>query len=74
MKWVGFVVLADDILSALARNIVTNGYQASHANDELDETEFLKLGTDVEVLAPPELRHRIATTAAGLAEIYRRPG
>jgi hypothetical protein len=33
----------DDILLALARNIVTNGYQASHANDELEETEYLKL-------------------------------
>ena len=33
----------DDILAALARNVVTNGYQASHANDELEETEYLKL-------------------------------
>jgi hypothetical protein len=33
----------DEILGALARNVVTNGYQASHANDELEETEFLKL-------------------------------
>ena len=33
----------DDILPALARNVVTNGYQASHANDELEETEYLKL-------------------------------
>jgi tetratricopeptide (TPR) repeat protein len=33
----------DEVLSALARNVVTNGYQASHANDELEETEFLKL-------------------------------
>ena len=33
----------DEILSALARNVVTNGYQASHANDELEETEYLKL-------------------------------
>ena len=34
---------ADDVLTALARNVVTNGYQASHSNDELDETEYLKL-------------------------------
>ena len=33
----------EDVLPALARNVVTNGYQASHANDELEETEFLKL-------------------------------
>jgi len=33
----------DDVLGALARNVVTNGYQASHSNDELEETEFLKL-------------------------------
>jgi hypothetical protein len=36
-------VQPDEILSALARNVVTNGYQASHANDELEETEYLKL-------------------------------
>jgi hypothetical protein len=33
----------DDILPALARNVVTNGYQASHSNDALEQTEFLKL-------------------------------
>ncbi len=32
-----------DVLPALARNIVTNGYQASHSNDVLEQTEFLKL-------------------------------
>ncbi|AZQ38726.1 YafY family transcriptional regulator [Streptomyces cyaneochromogenes] len=32
--------------------------------------EFLRLGTDVEVLQPPELRERIARTAAELAERY----
>lgn len=32
--------------------------------------EFLRLGTDVEVLEPPELRERIARTAAELAERY----
>jgi len=36
-------VQPDEVLPALARNVVTNGYQASHANDELDETEYLKL-------------------------------
>ena len=33
----------DDILPALARNVVTNGYQASHSNDALEQTEYLKL-------------------------------
>lgn len=33
----------DEVLGALARNVVTNGYQASHSNDELEETEYLKL-------------------------------
>jgi hypothetical protein len=32
-----------DILPALARNIVTNGYQASHNNETLEQTEYLKL-------------------------------
>src|SRR6185295_11535137 len=27
----------------LARNVVTNGYQASHSNDALEQTEYLKL-------------------------------
>src|SRR5437660_5673118 len=33
----------DDVLSALARNVVTNGYQASHSNEALEQTEYLKL-------------------------------
>jgi len=33
----------DDVLPALARNVVTNGFQASRSNDELEETEYLKL-------------------------------
>ncbi|MEV6762923.1 YafY family protein [Streptomyces sp. NPDC051105] len=32
--------------------------------------EFLRLGTDIEVLDPPELRERIARTVAELAERY----
>ncbi|MET9502124.1 YafY family protein [Streptomyces sp. NPDC006622] len=35
--------------------------------------EFLRLGTDVEVLAPPELRARLARTVTALAERYRAP-
>jgi tetratricopeptide (TPR) repeat protein len=33
----------DDLLAALARNVVTNGYQASRANAAMEETAFLKL-------------------------------
>ncbi|MFD5628661.1 helix-turn-helix transcriptional regulator [Streptomyces sp. NPDC127072] len=36
--------------------------------------EFLRMGTDVEVLAPPELRGRIAGTVAELAERYGNSG
>ena len=32
-----------DVLPALARNVVTNGYQASHSNEALEQTEYLKL-------------------------------
>ncbi|CAA9574876.1 MAG: Transcriptional regulator, DeoR family [uncultured Thermomicrobiales bacterium] len=35
------------------------------------ETELLRLGAGAEVLAPPELRERLAQAAAGLAAIYR---
>ena len=34
---------AVNLVSALARNIVTNGYQASSNSDALDQTEYLKL-------------------------------
>ncbi len=33
----------DDLLPALARNIVTNGYQATNSSEGLDQTEYLKL-------------------------------
>ena len=33
----------EDFLPALARNVVTNGYQASHSNEALEQTEYLKL-------------------------------
>jgi hypothetical protein len=32
-----------DILPALARNVVTNGYEASQSNEALQQTEYLKL-------------------------------
>ncbi len=33
----------EDVLPSLARNVVTNGFQASHSNDALEQTEYLKL-------------------------------
>ncbi len=33
----------DDILPSLARNVVTNGFQATHSNEALEQTEYLKL-------------------------------
>ena len=51
----------EDILSALARNVVTNGYQASHSADSLEPTEYLKLvrrylsqAREIEKLAGPD--------------------
>jgi len=32
-----------DVLPALARNVITNGYQASRSNEALEPTEYLKL-------------------------------
>lgn len=36
-------VSQDDLLGALARNIVINGYQAANSNESLEQTEYLKL-------------------------------
>lgn len=33
----------DELLPALARNVVTNGYQASNSSEGLEQTEYLKL-------------------------------
>jgi len=33
----------DELLTALARNIVNNGYQATSTNEALEQTEYLKL-------------------------------
>jgi hypothetical protein len=59
---------ADDILAALARNVVTNGYQASRSNELLEETEYLKLvhrylaqARELDKLAGPDKFIRIAT-------------
>ncbi len=34
---------AEDVLPALARNVVTNGYQASRSGEALEPTEYMKL-------------------------------
>ncbi len=51
----------EDLLASLARNVVTNGYQASHSNEALEQTEYLKLvhryltqARELEKLAGPE--------------------
>lgn len=63
----------------LARAVATNGrtdeagwIQATVSIESVDHAagEFLRLGTDIEVLGPPELRAKIARTAAELAERY----
>ena len=33
----------EDVIPALARNVVTNGYQAASSNEALEQTEYLKL-------------------------------
>src|SRR3984957_13318929 len=33
----------DELLTSLARNVVTNGFQAAHGNEALEQTEYLKL-------------------------------
>jgi hypothetical protein len=33
----------EDVLGALARNVVTNGYQATSASEALEQTEYMKL-------------------------------
>ncbi len=58
----------NDVLTALARNVVTNGYQASHSNDALEQTEYLKLvnrylsqARELEKLAGPEFMLKVET-------------
>ena len=54
-------VRPDELLPALARNIVMNGYHTSRGSEELEETEYLKLihrylsqARELEQLAGPE--------------------
>ena len=61
-------VRPDDLLPALARNVVLNGYQTLHGAEGLEETEFLKLihrylsqARELDQLAGAEKVIRIAT-------------
>lgn len=56
----------EDVLGALARNIITNGYQASSSNEALEMTEYLKLvvrylslARELEKLAGPDKRIKV---------------
>jgi hypothetical protein len=58
----------DDLLPALARNVVTNGFQAAHSNEALEQTEYLKLvhrylsqAREIEKLAGPDKIVKIET-------------
>ncbi len=72
----------DDVLPALARNVVTNGYQASRSNDVLEQTEYLKLvvryvsqARELEALAGPAKVIRIENCeSAQTGELLRIVG
>lgn len=69
----------EDLLPALARNVVTNGYQASSGAESLDQTEYLKLvfrylsqAREIEKLAGPNKLLRIpACESTETAELLR---
>ena len=57
-----------DLLPALARNVITNGYQAGTSNESLEQTEYLKLvvrylsqARELERLSGPSRILKIAT-------------
>ncbi|HEV2686985.1 MAG TPA: hypothetical protein VGV35_00485, partial [Bryobacteraceae bacterium] len=57
-----------DLMPALARNVVTNGYQAANSNEALEQTEYLKLvirylsqARELEKLAGPDKVIKIET-------------
>ena len=59
-------VTLPDLLPSVARNVITNGYQASSSNEGLDQTEYLKLvvrylsqARELDRLAGPEKTIRI---------------
>jgi hypothetical protein len=63
---------AEDLLPALARNIVTNGYQATNSAEGLEQTEYLKLvvrylsqARELEKLSGAQKQIRIETCESG---------
>ena len=62
-----------DLLPALARNIITNGYHATTANEALEQTEYLKLV--IRYLSQARELERLAGPARPSASICanRRP-
>ena len=71
--------LPEEVLPALARNVVTNGYEASHSNEALEQTEYLKLvhryisqARELEKLAGESKVIQIPTCdAANVADVIR---
>jgi len=69
----------DDVIAALARNVVTNGYQAASSNEALEQTEYLKLvvrylsqARELEKLAGPDKYIKIETCdSSQTAELLR---
>jgi hypothetical protein len=58
----------DELIPALARNVVTNGYQAANSNEALEQTEYLKLiiryltqARELEKLAGPDKVIKVET-------------
>ncbi|MBK5292800.1 MAG: hypothetical protein JJE04_14135, partial [Acidobacteriia bacterium] len=72
----------EEMLPALARNVVTNGYQASNSQEALEQTEYLKLvfrylsqARELEKLAGPTKDLRIETCESKeTAELLRLLG
>jgi hypothetical protein len=72
----------EDVLPALARNVVTNGYQASRSNEVLEPTEYMKLliryisqARELDKLAGPKKAIRIDTCeSAETGELLRVVG
>jgi predicted DNA-binding transcriptional regulator YafY len=67
--------MASDVVNAVDATAADDGAGWVTATVPIESTThahgaFLQLGAEVEVLEPPELRERIAATAAALAALY----
>ncbi len=75
-------VSPEELLPALAQNVVTNGYKAMSASEALEQTEYLKLvirylsqARELANLAGPDMVIRINTCeSAGTADLLRVVG